>query len=592
MKIKWIAIGIVFVGALLTFFIQDRGFKEESQHSFDSMFRVGQMQHYKFRYYTKFDQNTSVYQISNDIQMDAQLNMRVLQKQGDRFFIGFEFSDVTLSFGNTYLEKKMKALYTMFFIIEADANGRFLAYHFPRNRKNIRGFFRVLTMLQIIYKPSAIYTLKESDVEGNTYEALYTNREDILYKTCNDYKIPEGNLSLMIQNSSQEAILDDHSWLESLKGSEEVITLDQDSVILKNRNTLYLKKLNTPIDRSLQIWNEKRTIKEILSDFQKSALSDKKSWKNTKKEYLKKSIEKNKITLQKLLDGLHDKHNRTSLKNLKLYLQLNPDQIDQLYDFIINADDKTADMLINVLELLDMPAAQELLLKIADDLAISEDNRYKAIISLGFQKNLSQDMANRMMDMCVNYNSNENRTYESTIVLALGNIVSHTKDQDTAANIDSFLRNTFERSSNREKIAILYAFENSGVSKFKKSLMEAANSDDVELQATSLKLLGTLKNDQEVEDVLYSKMVESPSEAVKISAIKGLENFDNDKKVVDYITTQVKDLPNSRVKNEMIMLLADKVDKYPQNKEVLQGLLKDVNDERTLKTIIKSIRSK
>lgn len=554
-------------------------------------FNPNNKSHYTLKYKTIFDNKNSAYKIADNINVAMNVDVRVFKKEKNSLYVGFQFSDVNSSFHNNYLEKRVNDLYSIFFLIKMNYEGKFLQYYFPKKIENIKGLIRLISLLQNILKNQALYSCTELDANGGVYNTAYRLQNHTLYKTREKYISPEQNdINTIIKNSNFKIELDSQgNWIKTLHGKEKLVTKEDGNTIVKNTNSLTVDKLETPVDKNLQIWLEKRDVENIIKALSKQQAEDEFSWKKEQDKSLKKLFKKGHITLKRLLTKVKRLKSLSSRNDLIAYLKLNRDEIHKLYDTLLESDDAMASILINILEMLHTPEAQALLVKLVDDEKFSTDNQLRAAIALGTQKNLSQELINELWDIQSNHDNEEDKTRANTILLALGSISSQT-NQSSSDTIDQQLKDLlYDETSN--KTALLYSMENSGAAKFKSEIVTLLKTTkDKNLKSVCIKVLKNIKSDA-VKTLLFNEMKNGSSDLVRATAIEALRNFKTDDKVVQYIQGTIKTISDFDTKNEMVYYLIKTVNTHPENKKYLMDILNDIQDSRTKKAIIKTIRN-
>ena len=555
-------------------------------------FNLNTKSHYQITNSIIFDNTDVLYAVSGDITTKIDLDMRVFKKEKEFIYIGFQFSDIDISIGNKDVKDSLEKLYSIFFIVKIDYSGKFIEYYFPKDIQNIKGLSGLVSQMQVVFSKKPVYSVEEDDFLEGVYKTMYRNVNNILNKKREKYiaynddtmqtKIIKSNMIIKIDKTG--------NWIESLKGLENIIIKDNGVDAIKNKNIISIEKLYTPVNSSLQIWNEDRDIKDIIESFKQNSKDDTFTWQKEQDKILKNYIKKNNITFKSLLSKIDNNSNSDFSDDLEKYLRLNPNEIYKLYHIIDGHNNIKSAKLIRILGSLNTLEAQTVLLKIAegyDDVSF-ENNNMNAILELGKQKNLDNNIVNTLWSFQDIRSDEYYKDRSNTILLALGNLSSH-NNMDISDKIDQRLKDLLYDDS-YDKSTLLYAMENSGTKKFESTIVEVLEkSSDNFIKATAIDVLGSIQTD-EIEDILYLTMKSSSSNLVKEQAIKKLLNFKTDERIVKDIQSTIKTLPDSRVRDKMIYYLVKTVKEYPENKQYLENILTDTQDIRTKKMIIRTIR--
>jgi len=556
---------IIIIGVTTMLIGNNNNTKSIKQHIDNSLhfnFKPNKYSSYKLEYMTTFAKNQ--YNISSNIDMKAILNTKVLE-ENNKLYILFKLTNIKLAFDNPYLEKILSNIYSKIFLIEISKNGKFINYYLPKDSKKV-GLFNLISLFEIIIKNSSLYTTQEKDAINGIYECTYRIDKDI-YKTRQKYISDTQNIT--IDSSYIKAVADKKgNWLFSLKAIENIQVNIGNSPI-KTKNELQLTKI-APVKFSIKAKN----IENIINAIQNEQNIE---WSKITTSALKHEIKQNKITFNSLINKFLNSHDISDLHKLEIYLKLNPNEIDKLYDIMANSNPNINNRLIAILEHLNLPQSQNLLADIANDSNFDDDTRLRAVIALGFQKNLSSDIIDTLWGIEKN---SDNSDLSNTALLALGSISSNNAN----TQIDEKLK---ELSKQKNSISLIYSMKNSGVTKFKKELTKMLNSSNTQIKTNAIEVLSNV-NDPQIHNKLVS-MIDSKSNNVEAAAIKALSKHP-DEKTLKYVQSHIKDM-KPKVTEAMVDYLVKTMDKHPENKTYLKEVLPLVQDNKTKKVIIKAIRN-
>ena len=556
---------IIIIGVTTMLIGNNNNTKSIKQHIDNSLhfnFKPNKYSSYKLEYMTTFAKNQ--YNISSNIDMKAILNTKVLE-ENNKLYILFKLTNIKLAFDNPYLEKILSNIYSKIFLIEISKNGKFINYYLPKDSKKV-GLFNLISLFEIIIKNSSLYTTQEKDAINGIYECTYRIDKDI-YKTRQKYISDTQNIT--IDSSYIKAVADKKgNWLFSLKAIENIQVNIGNSPI-KTKNELQLTKI-APVKFSIKAKN----IENIINAIQNEQNIE---WSKITTSALKHEIKQNKITFNSLINKFLNSHDISDLHKLEIYLKLNPNEIDKLYDIMANSNPNINNRLIAILEHLNLPQSQNLLADIANDSNFDDDTRLRAVIALGFQKNLSSDIIDTLWGIEKN---SDNSDLSNTALLALGSISSNNAN----TQIDEKLK---ELSKQKNSISLIYSMKNSGVTKFKNELTKMLNSSNTQIKTNAIEVLSNV-NDPQIHNKLVS-MIDSKSNNVEAAAIKALSKHP-DEKTLKYVQSHIKDM-KPKVTEAMVDYLVKTMDKHPENKTYLKEVLPLVQDNKTKKVIIKAIRN-
>ena len=562
----------------------------------DTAFDPDIKSHYTLNYHTDFD--TNVYGIDDQIDFSAKLDFRIFKKSENSFYAGFQLSDVDITMKNSDLAKQIASLYELFFLVKLDQDGKFLEYYFPRRDDDVKGLQALFAMLQAAKKESSSYRVEEIDFNG-IYEALYQRDEQQLFKSRVKYReIGDENIDIVFKTSDINITLDnENNYIYSLKGYETLVTKNNEKTLLTNHNTVKMQKERTPVDETLAIWQEKRSVDAIIEAFKKRAEKYEPFWIVQQKEATIKHIEANQLDFSKYMQKIEKSHkvqkkiNIQNFHELEEYLSLYPDEIEKLYSTIIDSDDQISMKLIHTLEKLGTQKAQNVLLDLieSDLKTLSQENHLRAIIAIGAIPDVAQENVSRLWRYAEKIETPELQEQSNTIVLALGSIASNS--EETIANtINVALRNRLINGDDVSKNITLLSMQNSDVTLFQPEILDILKtSDNSQLQVTTIKVLQGIDN-PEVESILFEKMSNTDNDYIKASAIEALSTLPTTDRVVQEIQNKITTQASSFARNEMVKYLAKSIDSYPQNRQYLQSVLKDETNKEIVKIIIKTIR--
>ena len=557
----------------------------------DNHFDVDKKAHYILEYHTKFTKQNS-YGVIGDIDLNAQIDFRVFQNTKKVIYAGFELSKVAINIPNKDLQESLKKLYEVFFIVKMDKNGKILEYYFPGKEDNFKGLIMLFSTLQTVFKNEKEYKVTEFDANG-FYSVSYKKDNLQIHKSKIKY-LQAAKSNILFKSSDINITVDAKgNFINSLIGKEIVQTKEANQTVLQNSNMISFQKLTTKIDTTLRIWQEQRDVKDIINSLQQKAKTQELFWKEEAQKSNRKYIKKEKLELENFITKMEKNPSIESMRDLQKYLKLFPKKTAQLYRVILNTSDDTSMKIVNVLELLGTKEAQKLLLDLIDtsDEDLSQINHLRAIIALGAVESVSEENIEKLWQYSQNEETPNLQERSQTIILALGNIASHSNDY-IAQSINERLKDRLVEDDYRVKKIALLAMQNSGIDHFKTEVLDLLkNSTNEKLQLSAISLLKSVHN-EDVMSTLYQKIIETDSDRIKAKAIESISYFNPDAKVVKLLQKELLTESNPRIKSEMVRYLANSMDSYPDNKNYLESALQNESNREVVKLIIKSIKGK
>ncbi len=478
-------------------------------------------------YRLKFVQNSLLKQgdlIAADLNMrydiDAVLNMRVLEKNGDTLWLAFQLSDFKLSSENVAagMLSMLKRYYTAMFLVEVDPDGQIRQIRFPGLKENFAGLEQMMYLLEVITRESKNYRIDQDDNIG-TYRAFYQKNGRDLKKQKQRYVqvvTPDPRYKAIIQTFQLDAEIDDGgNWLDTLHLNETVhIRNAKNAMFAQNTNTVELAKTDKAIDTTLDIWQEDQNIAYILSAFDELAQYDTNIFEHIAQEAAKKRFIDSQTTVEKLLSRIQKANTPADFFELGQFITLFPDSAYALKD-IINGDDDTVSMrLIAVLASAGTPQAQTVLSELAAGGAPKHDNRLRSVVALGDVEVPTPEAIDALVDLSAVRGDEEMDDLSNTALLSIGRNAD--KSPDYREHSHQHIREQYQSAASldREKNS-LYAMQNAGAENFLNEIDASLQSNSTKVRMLAIRTIATIDDKMLRKSLLEEQLQKQQSPQVK-----------------------------------------------------------------------------
>ncbi len=545
---------------------------------------------YKLEYQTRISFNKSITTINNSVILDTELNYRVFDKQKDYAIVGFELSNIYLSFGNSELEKKLSKLYSELFFIKVANDGRFLEYILPRSDDDLKGILELFSLFQVVLKKEGNYTTTETSSTGE-YLSSYKVINNTIHKSRKKYiSLKHKKHKLIFTNSNYNIVMaSKDKWFKSLSVEEAIDAINNDVKVLTSKTTLKMRKLDIPKDKTLKIWSERRDVKIVLKEHKEllKKTNKKSFWVEEKIISQKKYIKENHITLNTLLKKIDKSNHISNYNELRKYITLYPETTKQILVIIKNETTSLSSGLINVLQMADTKESKEMLVKIIKDDSISSLNRQRASIALGDIKTPDKQSIKALVDMVEN---KEDSDISNSALLSLGS-ASLRVDEEQYKEIQNQISELITNGDDEKikRIAIIAA-TNSNVDDYYEEIKDSLYSDSKAIKFSAIEALGKMDSEDSTKLLVY-EYTNSNDNATKVKAIKALSDQQADMSIVTQLQNDLSSNLDTKVKSEVLWYLSKTSKEFPSNKKYLKNELKSQTDPSLIKEMIRSIKN-
>jgi len=467
-------------------------------------------------YRLKFQQSSTLLldkrvPLTQKFYLNALLHIKAIEKEKGLIWVLMQFSQLDLSKSSLseIAKRELKKLYKKPFLVHFTDNGEILDIRFKGVAENYISLKQTIYLLEIVNQPYAYYETVETDTNGD-YKAIYTKDDRSISKKI-DFYYPDANLQdfIVLDNSFNALISKKSVWLKSLKVSQK---LKNKKGEFENYNQIELSKIDTKIDKSLEIFSSKKSVKEFLSSFDKEMKTEANIWDEIKEIEDKKTIQKLNLSIEKIMQQISDTPKDTNnFLLLSKYLKANPKGVFELVDRFNEYDDYVQMQIIGIMEFVSTKEAEEALSQLAIDDDITQDNRVRAIVSIGSLKKPSATSVETITSI-IDDNSNEESV--NTASLALGTLSDKIEDDEISHKVKELFNSA---TSSAQKRVMLYSIQNAGVDNFVSEVKSELKSTTKRNRILALKTLNMMSDKQELEAILKEqKHLETDKTVLKV----------------------------------------------------------------------------
>ena len=459
--------------------------------------------------------------LSYGFEVNAILNMRVLQKDKKFYWLAYELSEFDLKGDGVtqIMLDKLTPYYTSMFLVKVDKFAHVLDMQFGAKDINVAGLSQLISILEVINLNKKAYQEEHKDSVG-TYEAFYRKNNTKIKKQKTKYinvHSPDSRYGVKVKKFALLAEIDKHSnWLKNLTLDESLFIRDENNKpYAKNKNIVKLLKSNKNINNSLKIWKEDRDVQSILKEFRNLKKTDKNVFEIIIDETNKERFIKSQVTINSLVDKLKaDPKNYNNYREIAKFIKLFPDTTSELKAFIINAGDGESLRLLSILSLVGTSQAQDLLSDIALSDNVSHMNNIRAIIGLGGVSEITQNSINTLIQISDIRSSIDNKDKSNTSLLALGSHANSSENQNE--EIVSYIQAQYssDKSLDREK-NILFSMQNAGAENFISEIEVSLKSQSPKVRLVAIQTIGTMKDTNLRENLLKEQQIIQEDKKVK-----------------------------------------------------------------------------
>lgn len=541
------------------------------------------------------------------------LHARVFSRTPDRVEVGFQLSDVTVTFSGQSMSH-LATLYTNPLIITMTCDGRFLSFEFPNalsttERSMLEALYRPMEMV-LTNKPTSPDTTWEAEQSDGTgqYRAKYAFASNEIIKEVQEYRLVHTNQGGTFSNvkvlHSKTRFLPSrkHVWVDHM-------SLDDGLVFYQKANT---PSLSVRIQSTLQacplvenpaldIWDAHTNQDILRSHWQRQVMREEAPWIADARHQRRKAFE-----AQGGVDRLtvpHPENEMVSpeqLKELSEYLKSAPDQCAGLAQKLNNtpAGNVSDMLLIHALELAGHAEAQKELLAMAQNAELSQMNRMRAIVALGGITRAEPQTIDALWEFWDRRANSDEDTLElgQTALLSLGIIANAMPNTNQAAGIISKISTELPEGlsyfDNMETTALLMqAAGNAASETLAPTLYDYLASDMPTYRSIAAEAL--LKYDDTVsQKALTSALSKETVTDIRQVMANTLAKQTSTPEILTEVAAYLPTEENAGIRAALCAMIGRNVKSTPEAEALLRSYIKKETDTSVLKVIYTYIRPK
>ena len=515
------------------------------------------------------------------VNIDAILDYQTLEVKPSEVIVGMRFSSMEMKISGVTEEAVNDAL-TQPFRVHIAPNGLPVSFEFPaavaaEHREIIENFIR---MFQLAIEDGKSWVVQEANSSGN-YEAAYTrNSPTMLLKEKQRFLSSSSSVSdtLPVLESQETIRIDgNNDWISDMELDESFSSKDQNgpSVVVTNHASLMLR--NTKTATSSASW-------DFVSSMGASANTQ---LANTKPAISRAEAERRLRADIAKLDKVKEGRSLLihSLRNLLL---ANDEMPFVLLDYMKTEQlsDRTRADLYLALELAGSPQAQAALTSVFTDQNWSFVDAMRAIVALSGVAKPTDDAVSALWDTAyISADGTERDELPGTAALALGTLGRNmNKEQDDQYfSLRSGLINGVSSAADTHQRAVyLHALGNTGDPDptIRNNITPFLNDSAPEVRSAAARTLGRLGS-AEVADQLLQSFEQEQNDVVRSSITEALSSWENPtQEAITTIKNAISNEHDENVRYNMAVLLGNSMDKFPENRKVLETLLAKEQSKR------------
>ena len=552
---------------------------------------------YNLKINTKFFKNQEQ---SFELDIDAILNFRVYEVQGDTIKVGFELSDIVYM-QNKHNDKEYAKILSTLVLAEMQKDGTFHEFYFS-NQLSIDDEIiikNIILNFSTTLNEKKDYTVIESDSIGE-YEAKYSiNKDKILreklkYHLKDDIDSSFGTIVKLKDSKAYLKLSKNQSWLSSFNMDESGMISGK---IINNEfvNHSSLKQIEYTLDKSLLIWKD-YSFSELLKLFKQNRKNQISYHQKLDDKIAKREFILNKTTFKNVLDNLiqsikNKKDIVSSQEELVKYMRLFPQSILELQNMLENRElnDKESSTLITLLAICGTKEAQIGLLNILNNSVYVHFDSVRAAMALSRLKVPEDEIVDSLINIYADMPKDNSDDLEKagTAILALG-VLSRNINGELKTKLYDSLSDSLSESRDG-KDAIIYAMGNTQEVSFVEDIEKYTDDEEITIRMAVYKTLGNLKSEKS-ENLLINSLEKEKSIVVKEIILSSLLKYEQTDNIFDAINSAVIKEGGQSSKTLMVKYLSQDRENRAKTVETFKTLLKQENSKESLKIILNTLK--
>lgn len=521
----------------------------------------------------------------------GELQYRTLEVAPQSILVGLRFTPITMAIDDAGNAEVNQALATPF-RVRFSRDGRPLDFSFPAavSAAHREVLENLVMMFQAVIRGEESWQAEERNGTGN-YQAAYRRLapQDVV-KNKQRYLPAAADMAVPDVTSTEAITLDPgHDWIAAMEVEETLVTAEAGSPPTRVINHATLELLPAAAPVSPDTWQfaaaEADTDQDTGARARPAAtpLSHEQATQQLLRDVgeLNAASEGRSILIHRLRDLLlaDDRLPEVLLESLR-----NQDLSDQT----------RADLYLAA-ELAGTPSAQAALVSVlyADDM--SPQDAMRAIVALGGVSEPTGETLTALWDLArSDLAESERRDLPGTAALAIGSLGNNLR---TADSVDyPALRAELEASvssasSPAQRAVFLYALGNTADPEpaLRRDIAGYLDDPSPRVRSAAARTLGRLGSDQVAEELLASAQQETASQ-VRASIVEALATWDQPSAPANnWVLQAIRQEQDERTRYNMAVFLGKNLDRFPQNRAVLQGLLATEQSRRIRQQIAEAL---
>jgi len=315
-------------------------------------------------------------------------------------------------------------------------------------------------------------------------------------------------------------------------------------------------------------------------------------WHQERTYTLRQQIINQHIRLDDLIEEARGSGQIADLIRIRDYLQAFPQKVDKIVEQIRdNQGTSFSSGMIHTLELAGTAQAQKALLELARSSDIIQLDRLRALAAIGGVEHPSpetvEDVVHETEPPC---SDTEATCYSATAIYALGAMYRHTHDASQALINDS-LDTIMRETDDTDKInAAIVAAGESDPDAHLDILLDKLNDPRASVQAKAIRALGHSTSDQAADAISSLIMQKNLKHSILAIAINAQDPKLADEALNRRIVSLTQNQKYNRVYAAAVDWLCRGVQRFPDDKAILEHLLPKLTDPEMIRHVVRVVR--